>query len=177
MSNAPSPAQRVGDQTADRGADRRPGTEDDVQIALPEAAVTQGDEIGQQDGGDGVDAAAADAGNGSRGDELRDVAAQATAQRPEAKKDIGKEEALLSAKDVAQLAVQRLTARQSEEVAAAIVLARARRRLRLGEVGRVVILCLEECSRRRDPAGAVQGVQVAAHAGICRDDEGLVKGA
>lgn len=118
---APSPSQRVGHKTTDRGAHGRSGTEDDVQVALPETTLTQRDKVGHQDGAHRIDATAANAGYGSGGDELRDVATDSTAQGPEAEEDIGEEEALLPPEDVAELAIQRLAARQGEKVPAAMV--------------------------------------------------------
>lgn len=112
----PPPADGVGEEAAEGrprgGADRV----DNVDVALPHAAVAQRDEVGHEDGDDGRHAAAADARDGAGQAELGHGLGEAAAQTAEAKDGIGKEEALLAAKDVAELAVEGLAAGEGEEV-------------------------------------------------------------
>lgn len=84
---------------------------------MPDATVSQGHNVGQQDGDDGVHAPAANAGDGAGQDQLPNVGGQAAAETAEGEDDVGEEKALLSAKDVTQLAVEGLCARQGEKVA------------------------------------------------------------
>lgn len=84
---------------------------------MPDATVSQGDDVRQQDGDDSVHATATNAGNGSRYDQLPYIAGKTTAEAAEGKDDIGEQKALLAAKDVTQLAIQRLCTGESEKVA------------------------------------------------------------
>ncbi|TKW50072.1 hypothetical protein CTA1_6171 [Colletotrichum tanaceti] len=113
----PAPADRVGEQAAERGAGGGAGGEDDVEVALPDAALAQGHDVAEEDGDHAVHAAAADAGDGPGDAELREGAGEAAAQGAEGEDDIGEEKALLAAEDVAQLAVERLEAGQGDVVA------------------------------------------------------------
>ncbi|GJC95212.1 hypothetical protein ColKHC_04038 [Colletotrichum higginsianum] len=113
----PAPADRVGEQAAERGAGGGAGGEDNVEVALPDAALAQGHDVAEEDGDDAVHAAAADAGDGAGDAELGEGAGEAAAQGAEGEDDVGEEEALLAAEDVAQLAVERLEAGQGDVVA------------------------------------------------------------
>ena len=142
-----------------------------LQLTLPHAAVTQRDHVGQENGYDGRHAGTSDTSDGASHAELHHVLRHAAPKAAEPKDDIGKQETLLAAKDVAELAVERLEAGQGEEVAGHGV------RETVSEAVCVVVVVLTTLDarnlRRRDPAGRVERIQIAANLGIYRRREEL----
>lgn len=142
----PPPSQIVGKDTSQRCPRRRTGSVDDVDDALPQAAILQRDNITEQDRHDGRHAPTSNPLKRPRGDQLLDIPCRATEDTTQPKHDIGVQDASLSAEDVRQAAIERLERRQGEEVGA------------------------------RDPRCQIQRRQVAADASVARHDDGLVYG-
>lgn len=116
--DSPSPTHRVRQKSSQRRPGRRPSRKEDIDITLPDTSFPQRHEITQQDRHDRVHASAADARDGPRDAELHHVLREATSQAPEAEDGVGKEEAFLASENITEFAVQRLEAREGEEVPA-----------------------------------------------------------
>lgn len=85
---------------------------------MPDAALSQGHKIRQQDRDDGVHTTTANTRHGTGDTKLQHVLRQAASKASNAEDGVGEEEALLPAEDVTQLTIQRLEAGEGEEVAA-----------------------------------------------------------
>lgn len=134
----PSPPNAISHRTPYRGASRNAAGEYNVNVPLPDTTVAQGHEVRHQDTNDSVHTAAAHAGDSPRDTQLDDVARQSAAQTAEAEDAVREEQTLLAAEDIGQPAIQRLEGRQRQEI------------------------------RRRDPACAVERVEIAAHPAVRR---------
>ena len=165
--DVPPPANGIRQDATERRPRRRARGEDDVDVALPDAALAQGHNIRHEDGDDGRHAAAADARDAARHAQLHHGLGEAAAETTEAKDGIGKEQTLLAAEDVAELAVERLAAGEGEKVPTRIESVVLSEEMRVGP-GRGV--------RGGDPAHAVEGVEVIAHLGVGGQRDELVYG-
>lgn len=115
-SSSPSPSQRIGKKPSQRTASRSASSIYHVNVALPDTSLLQRDDVGKENRHDRVHAPSAHASHCPRDAKLRHALGQAAAQAADAKDGICKQETCLSAEYVAELAVERLEACESEKV-------------------------------------------------------------
>lgn len=118
---SPSPSKRISKKTSQGPSRRRPSSIHHVDVALPDTALLQRHNIRKENRHDGAHASATDSGDRSGEAELRHALSEAASQTADAEDGVCKQEACLAAKDVAELAVERLEACQGEEVPAVFV--------------------------------------------------------
>lgn len=113
---SPTPADGLGDKATKDTAKRSTCIVEDGTYSLQKRTLTEGHEIVEGDGGEGGETGASNTGDNATKDKEPEIIGDAAEEATKCKDSVGEDEKGLAAKDVRELAVERLAGGDGDEV-------------------------------------------------------------